>query len=168
MDESGTTSTSTAASPRPGAQERGGSGTEGALSTRQKRRNLWTLLAWGGFLAACVLFPGSPANGIIFCPFRLFTGLSCPGCGMTRSCTSAVRFEFWDSLAYHPIGIPLILGFSVLALWRLVELVRGEAMELPPRVVKLRELAYLALFLFVLLFGGARLALEISGILTRW
>jgi hypothetical protein len=79
-----------------------------------------------------------------------------------------VRFELWESLSFHPIGIPLILGFSVLALWRLAELVRGEAMVLPPRVLKLRELAYLALFLFVLLFGGARLVLEISGILTQW
>ena len=163
MDEQGTTAPPSAGTAEPAARE-----DASTLSPQMKRRNILTLIAWIGFLAACTLFPGSPANGIIFCPFRLFTGLSCPGCGMTRSCTSAVRFELWESLSFHPIGIPLILGFSVLALWRLAELVRGEAMVLPPRVLKLRELAYLALFLFVLLFGGARLVLEISGILTQW
>lgn len=138
------------------------------LTTSQRRRNIWTLVGWASFLFACVAFPGSPANGIIFCPFRLVTGFSCPGCGMTRSCTAALRFDFWQSLEFHPIGIPLILGFSLLAAWRAVELVRDRPIQLSPRVHRLRELGYMAIFCFVLLFGGGRLLLEIAGILTRW
>lgn len=37
------------------------------------------------------------------CVFKLVTGLSCPGCGMTRAWLSALRLDLPAALAYHPL-----------------------------------------------------------------
>lgn len=40
------------------------------------------------------------------CPFKLITGVPCPGCGMTRSFISFVTLNFKDSFYYHALLIP--------------------------------------------------------------
>lgn len=42
------------------------------------------------------------------CPFLQVTGLPCPGCGMTRSCSSLLRGDLAGSLSWHLFG-PLFL-----------------------------------------------------------
>ncbi len=39
------------------------------------------------------------------CIFQNLTGLPCPGCGMTRSITSAVRGDIAGSLSHHRLGL---------------------------------------------------------------
>ena len=39
----------------------------------------------------------------IGCPIKFFTGISCPGCGMTRAVWSAVRLRFSEAFYYHPL-----------------------------------------------------------------
>ena len=39
------------------------------------------------------------------CPFRLLTGLPCPGCGLTRSIGYLTEGNYQLSLAYNPFGI---------------------------------------------------------------
>lgn len=39
----------------------------------------------------------------IGCVFKLVTGLSCPGCGMTRAWLAALRLDLPAALAYHPL-----------------------------------------------------------------
>jgi len=39
----------------------------------------------------------------IGCPIKFFTGISCPGCGMTRAVMAALRLNFHDALYYHPL-----------------------------------------------------------------
>jgi len=53
-----------------------------------------------------------PSDGLGFsaCIFYHITGLPCPVCGLTRSMSSILHFEFLKSLAYHPLGV-LVLGF---------------------------------------------------------
>ena len=36
----------------------------------------------------------------ITCPIRYVFGVSCPGCGMTRACMSALCLDFGDAFAY--------------------------------------------------------------------
>ena len=37
------------------------------------------------------------------CPVKLLTGISCPGCGMTRAFKSAVMLDFKGAFDYHPM-----------------------------------------------------------------
>lgn len=47
------------------------------------------------------------------CPFRLLTGLDCPGCGLTRSVILAFHGRFAGSYMVHLLGIPLAVFFLV-------------------------------------------------------
>jgi len=54
------------------------------------------------------------------CPFKLVTGLPCPGCGMTRSVVTLMHGDLTASLYFHPLGIMLVglcLGLIVLDGW---------------------------------------------------
>lgn len=42
-----------------------------------------------------------------FCAFKLFTGLDCPGCGLTRAIVFAMNGQFYQSYLLHLWGIPL-------------------------------------------------------------
>ena len=51
--------------------------------------------------------------GILFalhitCPIKFLTGISCPGCGMTRATLSALRFDFERAFYYHPLWFLLV------------------------------------------------------------
>lgn len=37
------------------------------------------------------------------CPIKGFSGISCPGCGMTRAVLSVLQFHFHDAFYYHPL-----------------------------------------------------------------
>lgn len=131
-----------------------------------RRRAGFVVLMWIGFVVALLSFKGSPVDGFILCPFRFVTGWSCPGCGMTRACTAALHGHWADSLGFHPMGIGFVLSFFGLALVRGVEFVRGRRIQWSARLRRAGLVVSVALLVFVCLFGGIRLALEIAGILT--
>ena len=39
----------------------------------------------------------------IGCPIRFATGISCPGCGMSRACMSVLKLDFAKAFYYHPL-----------------------------------------------------------------
>jgi len=39
----------------------------------------------------------------ITCPIKFVTGVSCPGCGMTRAWLSLLHFDFAKAVYYHPL-----------------------------------------------------------------
>ncbi|MCP4686033.1 MAG: DUF2752 domain-containing protein [bacterium] len=53
--------------------------------------------------------------GISLCPFNFLTGISCPLCGLCRSMTCLMHLELQQSLAYHPLGIPVLLLLILIA-----------------------------------------------------
>ena len=70
----------------------------------------------GFFLALCVYF----ALAIIFslpCPIKYTTGVSCPGCGMTRALISLVRLDFESALYYHPLVFLLPFAAALLCIF---------------------------------------------------
>ena len=64
-------------------------------------------------LAVIALYALLFALGIT-CPIKYVSGISCPGCGMSRACFSAICFDFDAAFAYHPLWI-LLLPFAVTA-----------------------------------------------------
>jgi hypothetical protein len=55
-------------------------------------------------------------GGPSLCPFKVITGLPCPGCGLTRSVVALLHGELMTSVYFHPLGTPLVLFLVVLAL----------------------------------------------------
>ena len=47
------------------------------------------------------------------CPFRFFMGISCPGCGMTRSLNSLMTLDFHSAFYFHPM-VYIMPVFAVL------------------------------------------------------
>ena len=52
-------------------------------------------------------------EGLVLCPFRLATGRNCPGCGMGRAVVAAMRGDFAASFHSHPLGIPMLIVWTV-------------------------------------------------------
>ncbi len=70
---------------------------------------------WKRDLAAAAVIIGT--YGALFllgitCPIKFLTGVSCPGCGMTRAWLALLRLDFFSALAFHPLFWlpPLALG----------------------------------------------------------
>lgn len=49
------------------------------------------------------------------CPFKLFTGFPCPGCGITKSLIFLYQGNFYKSISYHLFG-PFTFLFCVIAI----------------------------------------------------
>lgn len=64
---------------------------------------------WTKILLLVVSVAGLAAAGWWRCPFRLMTGLSCPGCGMTRALRALCSGDILTSFFWHPMCIPLLI-----------------------------------------------------------
>ena len=78
-------------------------------------------------VVAQAIHPILPEHGATICPFRLLTGIPCPGCGMGHSLVFALRGDFAGSFHSHPLGIPLLVLWTAWLGWGLANLARGRA-----------------------------------------
>jgi len=75
-----------------------------------------------------------------FCPFKMLTGLPCPGCGITKSLVYLYQGDLHKSLYYHVLG-PFVMLFSVVSIIVLLaELMTGK--EYFNKILYNRKLAY--------------------------
>jgi len=79
---------------------------------------LATAIVTGGALVP----PAWAAAGPPLCPFRLLTGLPCPGCGLSRSLVSLLHGDLAAAVFFHPLG-PVAAG--VLLALAIIELRRA-------------------------------------------
>lgn len=83
------------------------------------------LLAVAGLLvggAAYVLteFPPTDASFYPKCQLHSLTGLHCPGCGMTRFASAALRGDLTQAAAYNALGLaalPFVAVWAAQQLW---------------------------------------------------
>jgi len=52
--------------------------------------------------------------GLPPCAFLYFTGIPCPGCGLTTSVAHAARFHFYEAMITQPFGL-VVFFFAVLS-----------------------------------------------------
>lgn len=76
----------------------------------QRERRSGAGVAWLILLCAAVHPPHG--WGVALCPSRWLNGLPCPGCGLSRSVSCAIRGMWLESWSYHPFGI-LVAGMLV-------------------------------------------------------
>jgi hypothetical protein len=74
----------------------------------------WSVVAaWLGLFLAVVTPPHG--LGVQLCWFHSATGIPCPGCGMTRSLSCALRGMLVESWQFHPMGFLILALFLVTA-----------------------------------------------------
>lgn len=89
------------------------------------------------FIAVFLLAVVSPSDdGPTICPFALFAGIACPGCGMTRAASHLVKGDFGAALAYHPL-VPLIALMSTVGWTWFVLRLTGRVQPMSPRALNL-------------------------------
>ena len=95
------------------------------------------LIIFSGLLAYCViaLLTNMP------CPIHWITGISCPGCGMTRGLLHLLRLDFSGAAYYHPMVFYLVIAIPVLVILYLRNLEK-------PRIV----LLYVSAFVMVAIY----------------
>lgn len=99
-------------------------------------------------LGVALLMTVSPsAVGPTFCPFALFTGTACPGCGMTRAGSALLRGDLQTAMTLHPLV--LLITFQLAAGW---------VWYLLRRSGRVQPVSNRALNLFLIVTGVALLA----------
>src|SRR5262245_56924647 len=88
------------------------------LNGDQGASNRWlswpcTCAAWLGLLLAWLTPPHG--TGFTICWIKGATTLPCPGCGLTRSLSYALRGLVSESWHYHPMGLMILVLFFVIA-----------------------------------------------------
>ncbi len=59
------------------------------------------------------------------CPFKMATGLPCPGCGGLRAFELLMRGDALGALWTNPLSVLLMAFFALSAVWLAVDVVRG-------------------------------------------
>lgn len=110
--------------------------------------------------------------GPSFCPFKVVTGLPCPGCGLTRATVALLHGDLATSFHFHPLAGPMVAAMLAVAVldgwlwWRSVRSGRpgGSHVSLMERVMRTPTpwvaIAALALVWLV------RLPLYVAGVWT--
>lgn len=109
------------------------------------------------FLASALFRP--PAGDYFtVCAFKNFTGLPCPGCGLTHSFCSLARGEVIDAFAFNALGPPLFLVLVLLWIRSACVLSnKGGVVRLLDRVAGRLSVARTFAFAFVV-YGVVRIA----------
>jgi Protein of unknown function (DUF2752) len=91
-------------------------------TARWYRRHLFTVLGTGVLLAGALGYiglvdPHKPDSIFPLCPFRLLTGLNCPGCGALRMIHDVLHGQIAAAINDNVVllvGIPLLAGWVLL------------------------------------------------------
>ncbi len=104
----------------------GAAGVRGAMAGISDRmRNI--LILGGGTLASGGMWLLSRLFGETWhCPFKMATGLPCPGCGGLRAFELLTHGRVWDALCLNPLSVALMAFFAVSGVWLAVDIVRGS------------------------------------------
>jgi uncharacterized protein DUF2752 len=80
-------------------------------SQPSKRLAVLTLVGLSAVFLASVLLKPSSGDYFTICGFKNFTGLPCPGCGLTHSFCALGSGHMMDAFGFNLLGPPLFLVF---------------------------------------------------------
>ncbi len=119
------------------------------------------LASAGALFAACLLSPSDAPHGPVVCPFRLVTGLPCPGCGLTRAWVFLAHGRVGDAVSANPFALVTLPAAVVLLAAVMVALVRRR--PLPDLGGTLRHPATIGLVAAFVAFGIVRAVAVATG-----
>jgi hypothetical protein len=61
------------------------------------------------------------------CPFKMVTGMPCPGCGVTKSIMFMYEGDLWTSLYYHLFGPLVVIAATIAILVLTIEIYTKKA-----------------------------------------
>lgn len=92
------------------------------MNNQMKKRLKLCLLLTTLLIITVVTLYILKVNGVIqlLCPIRMYTGLDCPACGLTRMVRSTLNLEVYQAFRYNPFiftAIPWMI-YLYIATWR--------------------------------------------------
>lgn len=106
------------------------------MSSTRVRPSSFVPGAWAGAsiaaLGATYFYRAHAFDGPVLCPFRLVSGLPCPGCGMTRAFSLLWQGRVLESLSFHALAPLAFAVFCLLPLAYAAERWTGPWDRLPP------------------------------------
>lgn len=61
----------------------------------------------------------------LYCPFKLITGIPCPGCGGQRALFAVLQGNIIEAICINPLSVLLILFAFIAPVWLFVDCYRG-------------------------------------------
>ena len=92
--------------------------------------------------------------GLPPCPSVLLFDRPCPGCGLTTSWTSFLHGDLITAFKVHPLGVPMYLGFTFLALGSLYGNFIGQRLIMDSKLANKIFISFVVVFF---LFGAVRM-----------
>jgi len=120
------------------------------------------ILLAAGVVAISALFAPETLPGFNLCPFHRFTGLPCPGCGLTRAFCCITHGEFLRAWQFNPFSYIFYAACLTLLFWPLL---RTRWPEFESCLVRSRWFNRFPFILIggMLLFGVCRMFLVLRG-----
>jgi hypothetical protein len=85
------------------------------IPLRRRETSVIAAVTGAAALVAAAAYPVTAVeDGPVLCPFRLLTGLPCPGCGLTRSWVYLAHGQWSDAWSANPFGIVSMVAVAVL------------------------------------------------------
>jgi uncharacterized protein DUF2752 len=110
---------------------------------------------------ACAVSPARVESGPVICPFRLATGLPCPGCGLTRSWVFIAHGELGAAVRANPFGFVTMAG--AVALIAVVATAVAAGRPVPSMSPIVRSRPFLVVFGCWVVFALVRIAAVATG-----
>ena len=92
--------------------------------------------------------------GLPPCPSVLLFDRPCPGCGLTTSWTSFLHGNFITAFKCHPLGVPMYLGFTFVALGSLYGNFIGQRLMIDSKWANKIFIGFVTVFF---IFGAIRM-----------
>lgn len=102
------------------------------------------------------------------CIILAFTGIPCPGCGLTRSFVAMAHGRIGESFYYHLFGPLLFIIFIISSVHLLLEILRKKQIKAQYiKLVQNKKLQYLILSLILVYYLSKLIFLYSTGELTE-
>ncbi|NMB34890.1 MAG: DUF2752 domain-containing protein [Firmicutes bacterium] len=85
------------------------------------------------------------------CPFKFFTGIPCPGCGLTRAFKSILKFNLAEAIRLNILSPIIFLWFSITFFALIYDMVFNTDYIDKIIYIKLNAYHYIGIILLVLL-----------------